>query len=471
MRTLRKQLEADGTPLLVLHAGDLLFPSVMSKYLNGEPMIRVLNMLDGDGAKIDNAMYVTLGNHELERSDPMYVLGRVAESDFHWVSSNVRYCRGGKCTQTFASRLTPMNNEVVVRVGGVPVGIFGVTTDSGQSDYFRVDFRDQEARFADVRAAIDHLQRKGAKLIIGLTHEDLGDDVELAKKFPEISLIAGGHDHQYLERTAGKTKIAKGDADAVSVVVWDVAIPDEGEAKITTRRVMLDSAIEKDPAVDAEVQKWLKALDEKLGPNVEIGTTKNLLEGVETAVRQRESALGNFLADVIRSWMETDVAFVNGGGIRINDNIPAGPVRTHDIEGIFYYSNPLVRFAVTGQQLLDILNNSVSLVEAGDGRFLQVSGLKLTYKVVDGKGVVTSVTVGDKPLDLAATYTVGTISFEYERGAEDGYTLFDPANPAKPKLLPPPDRPTLDFRKATEATIAALPNHTITTSIEGRITR
>ena len=455
----------------MLHAGDLLFPSVMSKYLNGEAMIRVLNLLDGDAAKMDDAMYVTLGNHELERSDPMYMLGRVAESDFHWVSSNVHYCRGGKCTQTFASRLTPMNNDVIVRVGGVPVGIFGLTTDSGQSDYFRVDFRDAKARFADVRAAIDHLHRKGAKIIVALTHEDMGEDVELAKKFPEISFIVGGHDHQYMERTSEKTKIAKGDADAVSVIVWDVVVPDEGAPKITTRRVMLDSKVEKDPAVDAEVQKWLAALDEKLGPNVQIGTTKNLLEGVETAVRQRESALGDFLADVIRDWMGTDVAFLNGGAIRINDNIPPGPVRTHDMEGIFYYSNPLVRFPVTGQQLLDLLNNSVSLVEAGDGRFLQVSGMKLQYRIVNGKGVVTSVTIGGRPLDPAATYTAATLSFEYERGIEDGYKLFAPANPAKPRLLPPPDRPTLDFRKATEATIAALPDHTITTAIEGRITR
>src|SRR6185436_20964892 len=53
VRALRKQLEARGSPVLVLHAGDLLFPSVMSKFLDARPMIEVLNLLDGDPAARD----------------------------------------------------------------------------------------------------------------------------------------------------------------------------------------------------------------------------------------------------------------------------------------------------------------------------------------------------------------------------------------------------------------------------------
>src|SRR5688500_10274657 len=46
VRTLRKHLESDGSPVLVLHAGDALYPSVMSKYLEAKPMVDVLNLLD-----------------------------------------------------------------------------------------------------------------------------------------------------------------------------------------------------------------------------------------------------------------------------------------------------------------------------------------------------------------------------------------------------------------------------------------
>jgi hypothetical protein len=79
--------------------------------------------------------------------------------------------------------------------------------------------------------------------------------------------------------------------------------------------------------------------------------------------------------------------------------------------------------------------------------------------------------VNGKPLDPKATYTVATIDYIYNNGAGDGFTLFDPANPSKPKLLPPPAQPTFDYRKATESTIGALPDKTITTAIEGRIVR
>src|SRR5688572_13849921 len=60
LRTLRKHLESDGTPVLVLHAGDALYPSVMSKYLDARPMVDVMNLLDGDATAFDPNLIVTL---------------------------------------------------------------------------------------------------------------------------------------------------------------------------------------------------------------------------------------------------------------------------------------------------------------------------------------------------------------------------------------------------------------------------
>src|SRR5262245_15348521 len=64
VRALRKQLEAEGRPVLVLHAGDMLFPSVMSKFLDARPMVEVLNLLDGDPVTRDPRLVATFGNHE-----------------------------------------------------------------------------------------------------------------------------------------------------------------------------------------------------------------------------------------------------------------------------------------------------------------------------------------------------------------------------------------------------------------------
>ena len=42
---------------------------------------------------------------------------------------------------------------------------------------------------------IKQLKSEGCNLIIALTHMMKYNDIKLAKKFPEIDLILGGHDH------------------------------------------------------------------------------------------------------------------------------------------------------------------------------------------------------------------------------------------------------------------------------------
>jgi 2',3'-cyclic-nucleotide 2'-phosphodiesterase (5'-nucleotidase family) len=291
--------------------------------------------------------------------------------------------------------------------------------------------------------------------------------VKLLQTVHGINFVVGGHDHLFMQQRVDWSWIAKADADAKSVIVWDVVAPPGGLPLATPLRVVLDSTMPKDPDVDAAVQKWMAALSEKLGGNDTLGMTKNLLEGVEPAVRGRETALGNLLADVAREQMQTDVAVINGGSIRINDNIPPGPITKYDMEGVFYYTNKLVATTVTGQQLLDMLRNSVSRVDAGDGRFLQVSGMRFTYRPRNGGYMVNAedVEVGGRSLDVNARYTLGLIDYMYTRGTEDGYTLFGDAT-RPPKVHT--DREA-DLRTEVEEYIRRV--GTVETDIEGRIVR
>jgi 2',3'-cyclic-nucleotide 2'-phosphodiesterase (5'-nucleotidase family) len=452
VRSLRKQLESDGTPVLLLHAGDALYPSVMSKYLDAKSMVDVLNLLDGDAAKFDPRMVITFGNHEFDKSDPKILLDRLNDSGFNWISTNARWCNPA-CDQLF-----PKTAEVLVLdVGKIKVGIIGLVYPQKKTWLEATDVA------GAARDAVDVLRNKsGARVVIAVTHEDMPDDEKLVREVPGIDLVIGGHDHLYMQTRVGSTWITKADADAKSAIVYDVTVPESGPVETAPLRVALDTTMPKDPEVDAAVQRWLGELSQKLGGIETIGMTKNLLEGVEPAVRGRETALGNLLADAAREQMQTDVAVVNGGSIRINDNIPPGKITNYDMEGIFYYTNTLVAFPVTGQQFLDMLNNSVSRVDAGDGRFLQVSGVTFRY----GPGVkAADVEVNGKPLDLAATYTMATLDYVYLHGTDDGYTLFSDAT-RPPKVNT--DREA-DFRKIVEGYIKA--RGTIETAIEGRIVR
>ena len=456
VRTLRRILESDGTPVLVLHAGDTLYPSVMSKYLDAKPIVDVLNLLDGDAAANDPRMFVGLGNHELDPKTPDVTLARMKESQFRWVATNTEYCKAGNDCGPFpdASQL------VTVDLDGLQVGIMGLLMPISKS----------WARTGNVTMnAGDAVQilrmQTGAKMVLAITHQDMVDDVELAKDILGINIIIGGHDHIFTQAIEQGTWITKADADAKSVVVYDVTVSPDGRVATAPLRVVLDSTMPKDPEIDARVQMWLGELSKKLGGNDTIGQTQNLLEGVEPAVRGRETALGNLLADAAREQMQTDVALINGGGIRINDNIPPGPITKYDMEGIFYYANSLVATTLTGAQLLDMLNTSVARVDYADGRFLQVSGLTFAYSKVNNAYAVSDVRVGGVPLDPAKSYSVATVDYLYTRGAEDGYTLFADAT-RPPKINTAREA---DFRQTVESYIRRA--GTVTTDVEGRIVR
>ena len=96
-RTLRAELEREHPELLVLHAGDALFPSLLSRTFNGEQMIDVLNALDGAPDAFDERMFAVFGNHEFDRDtleDAPLLDGHVEESQFRWVNGNVEFVAG-----------------------------------------------------------------------------------------------------------------------------------------------------------------------------------------------------------------------------------------------------------------------------------------------------------------------------------------------------------------------------------------
>lgn len=487
VRTLRKQLEAEGRPVLVLHAGDLLFPSVMSKYLRGNSMIRALNLLDGDGAAFDPALVVVFGNHEFDDRDPGTLLGRLAQSDFAWVSSNTRYRSARTAPGTpFSARVANAHDVLVKDVGGARIGIFGLTTDAQPRDYVGYEY-EHSARNAAVSRAIDRLRAEGAAAIVALTHQDLEEDERLAREFPAIGLVVGGHEHFFLQRRVGRTWITKADADAKTAVVHDVRVRADGTVEDSFRKVDLGPGVEKDAEVEREVEASLAelaaAVRSRTGRDLQevLGTTENLLEGIEPAVRGRETALGNFLTDVLRDRMGTDIAFINGGAIRINDDIPSGPIRNYDFEGIFYFDNEIVSFEVTGAELLELLRISVAKAHAGHGRFLQVSGIRFRYRVggsddepvysVEAADVEVAPrgSTGYRPLELERRYSAASLDYVWENGYRDGYPLFSKGRGAtSPRRL---DSGALPWRATTEAAIRALPDRRVTSKIEGRIVR
>lgn len=484
LRTLRKQLEARDDVLL-LHGGDLLYPSVMSRYSKAKTMVDALNNLDGAPNQTDPNLFVVFGNHEFDSKRDVFD-ARVTESDFTWLASNLFYMKEGASKAIpFADAFDSVLPMAIREIAGLKVGIFSVTLDDYKTDYVRFDYdyESNQAEIPAIRDTVAKLKQAGADVLIALTHQTFSMDQKLACDVPEIDLVIGGHEHVAINSDGCGTSITKADSDAVSAWVIEVDASGSGKPRLKKTKVLLDESLEKEPTMDAFVTEKVVALSKEVPDYFKTyGATEFKLEGLELDIRGRETALGNWLSDVARKRMGTEIAVLNGGGIRINDNIPAGSdIRGEHLAGIFYYATELVSFNLKGSELIDVLNNSVAFADRGSGRFLQVSGIRFAFEKAkpNPEGIRFSVVPNSvrinnsnnvwRALDPNRTYSVTTSKYLWSNGYGDGYKIFSKGNGGTSPALTSDPNQKVDLRQVIEHWLKL--NKVVRTDIDGRIAR
>ena len=133
-----------------------------------------------------------------------------------------------------------------------------------------------------------------------------------------------------------------------------------------------------DPGVQALVDKHEARLDEELG--VVIGTTAVELDTRRSSVRARETNFGNLVAEAMRRGVGAEVGLTNGGGIRGDRTYAPGTGLTRkDILTELPFGNTVVLMELSGAGLRAALENGVSRVEDGAGRFPQIAGMRFEY--------------------------------------------------------------------------------------------
>jgi len=115
------------------------------------------------------------------------------------------------------------------------------------------------------------------------------------------------------------------------------------------------------------------------------------------------------------------IAIANGGGLRAS--IDAGDVTMGEVLTVLPFQNTLATFEVSGAVVVEALENGVSQMEEGAGRFPQVAGMSFTVTPGNEPGSrISDVMVGGAPIDMGATY--GVVSNNYVRNGGDGYAMF-----------------------------------------------
>jgi len=405
LATLAKATKARNPNSLFVLAGDTISPSVMSTFLRGEQMIAGLN-----AARLDLA---TFGNHEFDFG-PDVLRQRMRESKFAWVSSNVVDRRTGK---PFGGA----HRDVLRTFGPIKVGIFGLTmpeTASTSSPGADVVFREPLGVAKGVAAG---LRARGAHFVVAVTHQDMAQDRALAAS-GDVDLILGGHEHDPLIAEEGKALITKAGSDGrylVQVNIWLTAAGQLVERSWIFRE--LSAQVPPDRAAAELVTDYAARLSKELDAVVAVTTLP--LEAHGAKLRSEETNLGNFVADLMRERLRADVALMNGGAIRTDRTLPAGPITKRDVLSLMPFSNVVMKLEMRGRDLKRALEEGFAQTDRQGGGFLQLSGLRVTWDPRRPPGQrVVELQVGDGAIEDGRSYTVALLN--YLVGGGDGFTAF-----------------------------------------------
>ncbi|HEX2164530.1 MAG TPA: bifunctional metallophosphatase/5'-nucleotidase, partial [Thermoanaerobaculia bacterium] len=477
LRTLRADLEEEAPDLLTLHAGDFLFPSLLSSAYRGAQMVDVLNLLDGDDAAFDGRLFVVFGNHEFDRAalgDAAMLDQRIEESGFTWLGTNVEFAAGDDGRPLVeADNLVP---TAILESDGVRVGIFGITTGVKHPEYV--------ASFGDpvevARRAVRELRSGGAEVVVALTHQTVAEDRAMVEALGEDrpDVVVGGHEHERTVETAAGVPILKADAEARTATVIELSLPAGGGAvEVDHRFVTLDADVAEDPEVAARVEEWIARHDREfcagageppgcLGEELALARAELVAEELE--IRRFETNFGSWIADrALAAYRPqgADLAFVNAGSIRLNQDVPAGTwVTRRHVEELFPYPGNLELLEIDGATLQQVLDHAVS-DWTGVGWWLQVAGLAFRHDPT--AGTATDLTLvgetGPRPIRPDDRLLVVTGSYLVDpSGDQDGYRMLGPAQRV-------PGAPTHDLKQLVVEALRAAGEAGIAPEVEGRI--
>ncbi len=460
-----QQIRASVANSLLVDAGDRFTGTLFHQQYHGQDNVQIMNLLGYD--------VMTLGNHEFDNGDDTLV-AFAEKLNFPIVNTNIDFSGNAALDALVAP-------YVVLEIGGQQIGITGlITPDTPTASSPSDALVFSEDLVGTAQAAVDEMTAAGVNKIVLLTHVGYNMDVELAPQLTGVDVIVGGHSHTPLSNLYASavasypTELTSASGEPVLVVAaangneylgrLDVEFDAAGMLVYWSGdMIQLSGYITPDPAMATLVDELAQPLEEL--KNTVIGETSEYLVGDRTVCRAEECNLGNLIADAVLESTGADIVIQNGGGIRAD--IDMGEVTMGEVLTVLPFGNLISTLNLKGEYVWAALENGVSEVEDGGGRFPQVAGLRYTWDASQAVGSrIVSVDVWNdeagawEPLDLEKIYYVATNDFM--RSGGDGYQMFmdfaiDPYDYGSPL-----DAVVADY-------IAA--NSPIAPAVEGRITR
>lgn len=424
---------------ILLDGGDVFQGTPFFGLFGGVPDYRAMSMMGyASGA---------LGNHDLDNG-PLAWIRTAREARFDIRSANVfvdaesawargreevpvavrrgaRWIGGKKVPDS--ARLVYLTERPweVERAGPVQdAAFFALTTP----DLDRLVLRNRNGGVAvgDPIAAARYLVprlRERASMVICLSHMGVDMDRKLAERVPGIDVIVGGHDHRALH-TPVLVRNATPNGYGGTVIVQAgyrgeylgrLALYLEGDRLARYSGQLL--RVSPEDGEDAKVAAMLRPYAEEVAEETGGVVFRSPMRLPNTGLRDGETPLGNFVADVVRWAGDADIGLINSGGIRAA--IPAGEVTVGDVHTVLPFDNRVVVVRMYGWQVRQLLDRVARRL--GKGGFLQVSGIAFVIT----RDRATYIRVAGDALESDRVYRVATVDYLAEGG--DGYTNFEKA--------------------------------------------
>lgn len=397
---LRNALREENPNTFTFMAGDFLNPSLLGtvkyqgKRIRGRQMIEVMNAMGVD--------LVTFGNHEFDLSKND-LQQRMNESKFAWTSANARQKVSGT-TYPFYKEKNGIkefagDTHIIEATDAdgtrIKIGFFSVVLDSNPTSY--VEYTDV---YEQAKRAYNSLQNK-VDIVFALTHVKIEQDKKIAELLPGLPLIMGGHEHHNMLVDVGSTKIAKADANAKTVYVHRINYDKKNKTyTLASELVPINEQTGEDEKVSKIVEKWNAILETQIkkiidNPYEVIHVAQEPLDGRDKPIRSTQTNLGKLIARSMAYGFDdnVDAALVNGGSIRIDDQLE-GNITSIDIFRVLPFGGGILKVELKGNLLKEVLDYGKS--RAGKGAYLQ------RYQIEENDEWL----VDGKPIDPERIYTV-----------------------------------------------------------------
>lgn len=387
VKRLRKELEARGTTVWFVDAGDFCDGTPLASEYRGEADVAAMNAAGYD--------FITLGNHEFNNS-LVQLKKLISLFRFPVLCANAIEVSTGK----------PLTAPSVLRdLGRLKVGLFGLLIrgagqyQAGKEGVTVTDELETAQRMVKTL-------RPEAGIVIALSHAGQETDEKIGSVVDGLDVIVGGHSHTRLPlgqfmwhseelkaNNVNGTVIVQAHQWAGELGRLDLLLSKDSQGawhvdRYRARLLPITSDIPEDPEVAAVVDRFWKPIKDRFGEI--IGQAAD-----DFSDRGDDLAPYNLVADLVREYTGAEFVLENLGGVRAP--LIKGAITRGDLMTLDPFDNKVVTFQMTGRQLKDLLQKSRPAV----------SGIRYRWE----NGVLTEVSMNGQPLRDDRSYSGASNSY------------------------------------------------------------